>query len=138
MNTITFNNITKWFKSTWIYWFSVAYLIIVLVMLSRPILEKVADKQPVPEPAVSADHDAALKRIDQLEKLVEKQAVAIKKIDTDNDALAANNRQLEKRLQAHTELAKRMCEYVMVITVDRKIVPRQCLPEYKWTREEGL
>ena len=55
----------------------------------------------------------------------------------EHDALYATNQRLERRIQSHTEAFKRLCEYVMVITIDKKLVPRQCLPEYRWSREEG-
>jgi len=30
---------------------------------------------------------------------------------------------------------KRICEYIWVITIDKKIAPRQCYPEYNWSKE---
>jgi len=72
-----------------------------------------------------------------VEILVEKQSVLISTLEKNNQILDNNIKSLEKRLQAHTDLMKRMCEYIIVITVDKKIIPRQCLPEYKWTKEEG-
>lgn len=72
----------------------------------------------------------------QFETQLEKQRELIRLLEKENLILENNLRTLEKRTQAHTELLKRMCEYIIVITVDKKIVPRQCLPEYKWGREE--
>lgn len=72
----------------------------------------------------------------QFESQMEKQRELIRSLEKENLILENNLRTLEKRTQAHTELLKRMCEYIIVITVDKKIIPRQCLPEYKWGREE--
>lgn len=72
----------------------------------------------------------------QFESQLEKQRELIRSLEKENLILENNLRTLEKRTQAHTELLKRMCEYIIVITVDKKIIPRQCLPEYKWGREE--
>lgn len=72
----------------------------------------------------------------QFESQLEKQRELVRSLEKENLILENNLRTLEKRTQAHTELLKRMCEYIIVITVDKKIIPRQCLPEYKWGREE--
>lgn len=72
----------------------------------------------------------------QFESQLEKQRELVRSLEKENLILENNLRTLEKRTQAHTELLKRMCEYIIVITVDKKIIPRQCLPEYKWSREE--
>lgn len=45
------------------------------------------------------------------------------------------NQQLEKKLQTQLEFNKRLCEYIVVITVDKKILPRQCLSGYNWFKE---
>jgi len=39
---------------------------------------------------------------------------------------------IEKRYESQLEFNKRLCEYVNVITVEKKIVPRQCQPNYQW------
>jgi len=84
-------------------------------------------------------------KLDKLEKTtlennleLQKQILQNKKLITEQETLITANKQLEKRIQAHTELLKRMCEYIVVITVDKKITPRQCLADYSWKREEGL
>ena len=84
------------------------------------------------------------KRIESLEKqiqdqnrLLEKQAITIKWFENNHEGLMTNSKIYERRLQAHTEFLKRTCEYINVITVDKKILPRQCLPEYNWRREDG-
>ena len=72
-----------------------------------------------------------------LEAQIEKQNVLIQKLETQNNNLENNLKLLEKRLQANTDVLKRFCEYIVVITVDKKIIPRQCLVDYKWIKEEG-
>lgn len=81
--------------------------------------------------------DPLISRIDKLEKQLEKQEQTIKKLESNLDLAANNYKILEKKSQSHTEAFKRICEYIMVITVDKKIIPRQCLPEYRWIKEEG-
>ena len=71
-----------------------------------------------------------------LETQLEKQIVLIKKLEEHNLSLENNIKVLDKRIQANTEIIKRMCEYIWVITIDKKIAPRQCYPDYNWRREE--
>lgn len=105
--------------------------IIILTILACILLVFVFFKTSVESPTqniTNIDH--------QFESQLEKQRESIRSLEKENLILENNLRTLEKRTQAHTELLKRMCEYIIVITVDKKIVPRQCLPEYKWGREE--
>lgn len=139
------NALINWLKNSWIYIFSVIYLLILttymLVLVhdrynsARMVEPPVQIQQPVQLPT---DSEETLKRLSNLEKQLEKQAAVIKSYETAHDTIVSSSRQIEKRLQAQTEVLKRMCEYVLVITVDKKIIPRQCLPEYRWNREEGL
>jgi hypothetical protein len=76
-------------------------------------------------------------RLDILEKEILRLSDTSKKLEITNEMLGTSVKQLEKRLQAHIDITKRMCEYIIVITVDKKIIPRQCLPDYNWKREEG-
>jgi len=96
------------------------------------------EKQPLPPPAPVVNLEEPLKRLEQLERELEIQKNTTKQQETANETLLNNIKQLEKRVQAHTEVVKRMCEYIVIITVDKKILPRQCLPDYNWRREEGL
>jgi uncharacterized coiled-coil protein SlyX len=91
---------------------------------------------PVPA-APTVDLEPLKQRIDQLERDLAQQAQTKRNLDAAIEQHERANQRLERRLQAHTEAFKRICEYVMVITIDKKLVPRQCLPEYKWSREEG-
>lgn len=77
-------------------------------------------------------------KIQHLNSEIEKLTNLNKKTEQGVDILANNIKLLEKRLQANTDLIKRMCEYIVVITVDKKIIPRQCLSDYNWKKEEGL
>jgi hypothetical protein len=76
-------------------------------------------------------------RLDMLEKEILKLSDTNKKLEITNELLGTSVKQVEKRLQAHIDITKRICEYIIVITVDKKIIPRQCLPDYNWKREEG-
>lgn len=134
----TINKITKWIKYAWP--FLSVYLIIVLGVAFLVFYKQVLDT-PAKEQAPPVDLTAIYQRISLLEKQVEQQSLIIKvlesKIDNHGDSSASAHKQLEKRIQAQTEVIKRICEYVLVITVDKKIIPRQCLPEYRWNREDG-
>ena len=133
-------NMLEKLQSNWKFWFSITYFTVVIVLLAA-VYSKHA-KRPVPEiiqpvPTVTVDLEPLNKRIAELEQDLTAQTMALKAVKSESDALIASNQRLERRLQSHTEAFKRLCEYVLVITVDKKIVPRQCLPEYKWAREEG-
>lgn len=82
--------------------------------------------------------DLSEQRMHKLESEIEKLTNLNKKTEQGVDILANNIKLLEKRLQANTDVIKRMCEYIVVITVDKKIIPRQCLSDYNWKKEEGL
>jgi len=117
-----------------------------LILVSVAIIRKQTPKpEPLPIPVATAPVPAAppvdleplKQRIDQLERDLAQQAQTKRNLDAAIEQHERANQRLERRLQAHTEAFKRICEYVMVITIDKKLVPRQCLPEYKWSREEG-
>lgn len=105
--------------------------IIILTILACILLAIVFFKTSIESPKqniTNVDH--------QIELQLEKHRELVLTLEKENSILENNLKTLEKRTQAHTELLKRMCEYIIVITVDKKIIPRQCLPEYKWGREE--
>jgi len=130
----------SWLKSATKYFISIFFLISIAILTVLIAQKHLAPKEPVavPQPQIVFDHESALKRIEQLEKIVERQTFQIQRLETDRDLLTTVNRQLEKRQQFHTDTLRRMCEYIVVITVDKKILPRQCLSDYNWRREEGL
>lgn len=106
----------------------------IAIVLAIIAIYKTPTKEPVVEPPQQI---TTVNPTNALEIQLEKQSVLIQKLETENNNLENNLKLLEKRLQAHTDIMKRMCEYIIVITVDKKIIPRQCLPEYKWSREEN-
>lgn len=129
----------SWIKSNWINIFAVIYIIIALAYLVTLNYKKT--ETPAPAPVVvpasrDADIDQALKRIDALEKQLENQSALMRTQETNLEQLLKTDRQADKRLQFHTETLKRMCEYIWVITIEKKLVPRQCYPDYNWRRED--
>ena len=142
MNTKISTKIQQHLEHNWRFWLGTVYFT-VLILVSVAVVRKQAPKpEPLPAPVVTApaptiNLEPLQQRIENLERELERQVLTKKQLDIANDNLEKANQRLERRLQAHTEAFKRLCEYVMVITVDKKIVPRQCLPEYKWSREEG-
>jgi hypothetical protein len=142
----TFKN---WLRASSTWWV-LGTLLAVSVWLTIVVVQKYITDKPVemaptiPQPQVTVDIET-VKRVEQLEKqlenqnvLLEQQTKTLKSYETTLDSLATTNKQLERRLQSHTEVMKRICEYVVIITVDKKIIPRQCLNDYSWRREEGL
>jgi len=130
-DTPMLERILLWVKSKPVY-AVIGVLLFIALILSIFAIRNSYKKEIVAEPpqVVSTNTNT-------LEILIEKQSVLISTLEKNNENLDNNIKSLEKRLQAHTDLMKRMCEYIIVITVDKKIIPRQCLPEYKWTKEEG-
>lgn len=133
--------IIEHFQSNWRFYLSILYftvLIIVLVTVyNRHSAKPAAAPTPVATPAPTVDLDPLNKRVAALEQELANHVLVTKTLRSEYDALFASNQKLERRTQSHLEAIKRMCEYIVVITVDKKIIPRQCLPEYKWSTTEG-
>lgn len=124
--------ILKWFEKTWRFWVG-----LVFVLNVGYLLHLYKQQQPPPAaPIVTIQDDALIKRIEALEKRVEDQQKVIAWYDTYNQNSQTNFKRLDKNQQNQIDVLKRMCEYIWVITIDKKIVPRQCYPEYNWRREE--
>jgi hypothetical protein len=122
-----------WMKSKPIY-----TLIIILFIISLFLLTNILTKSPPKEPIIETPQQiVTINPLSTLEAQIEKQNVLIQKLETQNSNLENNLKLLEKRLQANTDVMKRICEYIVIITIDKKLVPRQCLIEYKWSKEEG-
>lgn len=129
-------------QKTWRYWLAIVYFTILIIIIAavydkhkvKPDPEPVVAVQPAP---VVVDLDPINRRLTALEQDLASQAAAYKTLKYEHDALYATNQRLERRAQSHLEAIKRMCEYIVVITVDKKIIPRQCLPEYRWSTTEG-
>lgn len=142
MDTKLINMIIEKLKSTWKFWFSVVYFT-ALIMVMFAVYNKhtakpvPAEPPPPPTPAITVDLDPINKKIAVLEQELSAHTTQLQTLKKEHDIVMAANQRLERRAQSHTEAFKRLCEYVMVITIDKKLVPRQCLPEYRWSKEEG-
>ena len=124
--------ILKWFEKTWRFWVG-----LVFVLNVGYLLHLYKQQQPPPAaPIVTVQDDTLVKRIEALEKQVQDQQKIIAWYDTYNQSSQTNFKRLDKNQQNQIDVLKRMCEYIWVITIDKKIVPRQCYPEYNWRREE--
>jgi len=124
--------IISWIKNKPLNFFIIILVVVALILYLSVIL-KTSVKEPVLEPPKQV---ITVNPTNSIEIQLEKHSVLIQKLENENNVLENNLRSLEKRHQAHTDLLKRLCEYIIVITVDKKIIPRQCLPEYKWGKEE--
>jgi hypothetical protein len=147
MDTKISTKVNQHLEQNWRFWLGIVYftlLIVVAVAVVRrqmpaptappPAAPPAVVVQPVTTPQPDPELIAALARIAALEQQLERQNAVAKARE---DAVTQAQQRTERRLQAHTEAFKRMCEYILVITIDKKLVPRQCLPEYRWSREEG-
>ena len=142
MDTKLINMIIEKLKSTWKFWFSLVYftaLIMVMFAVYNKHTAKPVPAEPPspPTPAITVDLDPINKKIAVLEQELSAHTTQLQTLKKEHDIVMAANQRLERRAQSHTEAFKRLCEYVMVITIDKKLVPRQCLPEYRWSKEEG-
>ena len=130
-------------KINWRFYLGLVYFTLLILVALAVFRKQTPAPAPVaqvtaPVPAAPiVDLEPLKQRIDQLERDLAQQAQTKRNLDAVIEQHERANQRLERRLQAHTEAFKRICEYVMVITIDKKLVPRQCLPEYKWSREEG-
>lgn len=123
--------ILKWFERNWRFWVSLAFI------ANIAYLSQLYYSQPKPVvEAVEKPNQQLLERLDKIEKELERQDKIIIFYDTYNATQMTNLRKLEKNQLSQIDTLKRMCEYIWVITIDKKIVPRQCYPEYNWRREE--
>jgi septal ring factor EnvC (AmiA/AmiB activator) len=130
-------------KTNWRFYLGLVYFTLLILVALAVFRKQTPAPAPVaqvttPAPAApTVDLEPLKQRIDQLERDLAQQAQSKRSLDAAIEQHERANQRFERRLQAHTEAFKRICEYVMVITIDKKLVPRQCLPEYKWSREEG-
>ena len=129
---LLYYKIISWIKNKPLN-FLIILLMFVAFTLYLTVFFKTSNKEPGAE---TIQQTIASNSTGTLEIQLEKQSVLIQKLEMENNNLENNLKLLDKRHQAHTDLLKRMCEYIIVITVDKKIIPRQCLPEYKWGKEE--
>lgn len=123
--------ILKWFEKTWRFWVGLLFVANIGYLVHAYKLQ-----QPVPTAPIIVQDNDLIKRVEALEKQVEDQQKVISWYDTYNQTSQINFKRLDKNQQTQIETLKRMCEYIWVITIDKKIVPRQCYPEFNWRREE--
>ena len=129
------------FRANWRFWLSILYFtalfVVLTVVYNRHNAKPVPTPTPVAAPAPTVDLDPLNKRLAALEQELANHVLVTKTLKSEYDSLLVSNQKLERRTQSHLEAIKRMCEYIVVITVDKKIIPRQCLPEYRWSTTEG-
>ena len=94
----------------------------------------VVKKQEEPLPKIVVE-DTTGKRLETLEADYKKLTLQVKYLETKNEDLIQVNKALEKKQQVQISFNKRLCEYIGVITIDKKIIPRQCLSDYIWNIE---
>jgi hypothetical protein len=124
--------ILKWFEKSWRFWVGLAFvcnIAYIIHLYSKPAITPTA-------PVVAVAHNDLLERIQSLEQQIQDHQKIIAWYDTYNQTSQTNFKRLDKNQQTQIDTLKRMCEYIWVITIDKKIVPRQCYPEYNWRREE--
>jgi len=127
-------------KTNWRFYLGIVYFTLLIIVALAVFRKQTPTPVTTPQIAASAptvDLEPLKQRIDKLEHDLAQQVQTKRNLDAVIEQQERVNQRLERRLQAHTEAFKRICEYVMAITIDKKLVPRQCLPEYKWSREEG-
>jgi len=130
-------NFFQWIKPFLRYWFEVIYLLVITSIFAVTVHTGYFDNNEPKIISQTVDLAPLQQQIVNLELKIEQQSLEIKQLSAANESLSSNVKILERRSQAQLEYSKRICEYILVITVDKKIIPRQCLPEYKWHKEEG-
>jgi len=130
-------NFFQWIKPFLRYWFEVIYLLVITGIFAVTVHTGYFDNNEPKIISQTVDLTPLQQQIVNLELKIEQQSLEIKQLSAANESLSSNVKILERRSQAQLEYSKRICEYILVITVDKKIIPRQCLPEYKWHKEEG-
>ena len=125
--------IILWFRSKPIYT-TILILCFVAVFLLIILSTKSSPKETITE---SIPKNVTVNELNVVIEQLDKQRVLIEKLQAQNNNLENTVKVLDKRIQANTDVLKRFCEYIVVITVDKKIIPRQCLVDYKWIKEEG-
>lgn len=125
--------LVAWMQSKPIYTVTlILFFIAVLLFIaaSTKSLPKETIVENIPKNVTVNELNVVIEQLD-------KQRILIEKLQAQNNNLENTVKVLDKRIQANTDVLKRFCEYIIVITVDKKIIPRQCLPDYKWVKEEG-
>lgn len=137
--------IINWVRFNLINSIIITLVLVALILYLSIVIRSDSEKQTIPESNTNVikqvhteenNSTILLKRIEALEKQVEDQQKVISWYDTYNQTSQTNFKKLDKNQQIQIETLKRICEYIWVITIDKKIVPRQCYSDYNWRREE--
>lgn len=134
MNNI---NIINYIQNRWMVIARILYFVLSLAIILVLIYERSHLIKPLPPPIQqpTVDIDSINKSIANLERETNSQLNAIKTLETKIEEQKATTNNLDKKLQLQLEFNKRICEYIWVITIDKKIVPRKCTPDFNWTKE---
>ncbi|NCV41495.1 MAG: hypothetical protein EBW11_13250 [Betaproteobacteria bacterium] len=97
----------------------------------------VYDRQPKQEPKVEVVSPPAVapKDFEELKLEQQRQEQELKRLAKQIEEQAAMDKKIERKQDNNLQVMKRICEYIWVITIDKKIAPRQCYPEYNWSKE---
>ena len=97
----------------------------------------VYDRQSKPEPKVEVVSPPAVapKDFEELKLEQQRQEQELKRLAKQIEEQAAMDKKIERKQDNNLQVMKRICEYIWVITIDKKIAPRQCYPEYNWNKE---
>jgi len=97
----------------------------------------VYDRQSKPEPKVEvvSPPSVAPKDFEELKLEQQRQEQELKRLAKQIEEQAAMDKKIERKQDNNLQVMKRICEYIWVITIDKKIAPRQCYPEYNWNKE---
>lgn len=97
----------------------------------------VYDRQSKPEPKVEVVSPPAVapKDFEELKLEQQRQEQELKRLAKQIEEQAAMDKKIERKQDNNLQVMKRICEYIWVITIDKKIAPRQCYPEYNWSKE---
>lgn len=125
--------LVAWMQSKPIYT-ATLILFFIAVLLFIAASTKSSPKETIVE---NIPKNVTVNELNVVIEQLDKQRILIEKLQAQNNNLENTVKVLDKRIQANTDVLKRFCEYIIVITVDKKIIPRQCLPDYKWVKEEG-
>ena len=95
------------------------------------------DRQPKPEPKIEVVSPPAVapKDFEELKLEQQRQEQELKRLAKQIEEQAAMDKKIERKQDNNLQVMKRICEYIWVITIDKKIAPRQCYPEYNWSKE---
>ena len=125
--------LVAWMQSKPIYT-ATLILFVIAVLLFIAASTKSSPKETIVE---NIPKNVTVNELNVVIEQLDKQRILIEKLQAQNNNLENTVKVLDKRIQANTDVLKRFCEYIIVITVDKKIIPRQCLPDYKWVKEEA-